>query len=348
MKQRPISSDATALRQLPAAPTYFRITLRELGTTAKRRAALLDGTGVTEAQLDDPSTEITLGQQLRQFQNAARIARPGWSIDVGKRFDLGAQGPLGFAMITAPTLGRAFDVMARYGHVRSPWFSLTTRRDGAHWTIVVQRRIRLGAEHDVTLAEALMLSAQSLIEAVLGRPMRDARLAFDYQAPAWSDRYRTAFSCPLSFGAELPSIRTPIAWRAMACPLADAGLHDLLINRMERDRRRLESGEHLEARVEALFEAAGDAGLSLSELAARMHLSPRTLNRRLTDAGTSFGDMRDRHGKRRADALLADHAFPVSEIAYRLGYSDPANFVRAFRRWHGRTPSEHRARLNRR
>ena len=124
MKQSTRRSASTSLQQLPAAPTYFRIMLRELGTTAKRRAALLDGTGVTEAQLDDPSTEITLGQQLQQFRNAARVGKPGWSIDVARRFDLGAQGPLGFAMITAPTLGRAFDVMARYGHVRSPWFSL--------------------------------------------------------------------------------------------------------------------------------------------------------------------------------------------------------------------------------
>ena len=348
MNQREIASDSTALEQLPTALTYFRIVLRELGTTAKRRAALLAGTAVTEGQLDDPATEITLGQQLRQFRNAARIAKPGWSLDVAKRFDVGAQGPLGFAMITAPTLARAFDVMARYGHVRSPWFSLTTRRAGDHWSIVVQRRIRLGAEHDVTLVEVLMLSAQALIEAVLGRPMHDARLAFDYPAPAWRERYRTAFSCAVSFDAESPSIRMPIAWRAMTCPLADAGLHDLLINRLERDRRRLETGDHLEARVEALLDAAGDAGLALPELADRMHLSPRTLIRRLTNAGTSFGAMLDRHCKRRADALLADGSFPVSEIAYRLGYSDPANFVRAFRRWHGRTPSEHRARLSRR
>jgi AraC-like DNA-binding protein len=348
MKQSQNSADSTALEQLPTALAYFRITLRELGTTAKRRAALLDGTGVTEAQLDDPSTEITIGQQLRQFRNAARVGRPGWSIDVARRFDLGAQGPLGFAMITASTLGRAFDVMARYGHVRSPWFALTTQRNAHYWSIVVHRRIRLGAEHDITLAEALMLSAQALIEAVLGRPMRDARIAVDYAAPAWLDRYRDAFSCPVAFSAESPSIRMPIAWRAMTCPLADAGLHDLLIVRLEHDRRRLESGEHLEARVEALLEAAGDAGLSLPELAQRMHLSPRTLIRRLTHAGTSFGTLLDRHSKRRAEAFLADSAFPVSEIAYRLGYSDPANFVRAFRRWYGRTPSAHRARVTRR
>src|SRR5262245_44353099 len=185
MKQSPNSVGSTALEQLPTALAYFRITFRELGTTAKRRAALLDGTGVTEAQLDDPSTEITIGQQLLQFRNAARVGRPGWSIDVARRFDLGAQGPLGFAMITAPTLGRAFDVMARYGHVRSPWFALTTQRHAHYWSIVVHRRIRLGAEHDITLAEALMLSAQALIEAVLGRPMRDARIAVDYAAPAW-------------------------------------------------------------------------------------------------------------------------------------------------------------------
>ncbi|HEY6599114.1 MAG TPA: AraC family transcriptional regulator ligand-binding domain-containing protein, partial [Pseudomonadales bacterium] len=185
--------DLPALRQLPTPLTYFRIMLRELGTTPTRRVRLLRGTGVTEAQLDDPAAEITLGQQLEQFRNADRMGEPGWSLDVGRRFDLGAQGPLGFAMITAPTLRMGFDVLAHYGHVRSPWFRLTVERDAHHWGLVVHRQIRLGATVDVALLEAVMLSAQALVEAVLGRPMRGARIACDYPSPDWAHRYRDAF-----------------------------------------------------------------------------------------------------------------------------------------------------------
>ena len=338
-----VALDLPALQQLPSPLTYFRIMLRELGTTPARRARLLRGTGVTASQLEDPAAEITLGQQLLQFRNAARMSEPGWSIDVARRFDLGAQGPLGFAMISAPTLEAAFDVLARYGHVRSPWFRLKVKRSAHHWEIVVQRQIRLGAAVDIALLEAVLLSAQALIEAVLGRPMREGRIACDYPAPSWIDRYREVFNGTVTFDAKLPAIRIPRAWLALPCPLADAALYNLVLGRLESERRRLESGDHLQARVEVLLAAAGDAGLSLAQLAERLNLSRRTLIRRLNDAGTSFGKLLDTHQMRRAEALLRDSAFSASEVAYRLGYSDPANFTRAFRRWFGDTPGAYRA-----
>jgi AraC-like DNA-binding protein len=300
---------------------------------------------VTEAQLADSAAEITLGQQLLQMHNAARMGDPGWSLDVGRRFDLGAQGPLGFAMISAPTLANSFDVMADYGHVRSPWFRLQVERDTHHWGVVVQRQIRLGAAVDIALMEVLLLSAQALVEAVLGRPMYEAQILCDYPAPAWSRRYTEVFNADVSFDAERLIIRMPIAWRALACPLADAALYQLALARLESERRRIESGDHLEARVEVLLAAAGDAGLTLPQLADRLNLSRRTLIRRLSDAGTTFGKILDRHQMRRATTLLADPEYSASEVAYRLGYSDPANFARAFRRWFGEAPGTYRKRL---
>jgi AraC-like DNA-binding protein len=336
--------DLPALQRLPMPLTYFRITLRELGTTPARRADLLADTGVTDAQLTDAAAEITLGQQLMQMRNADRIGHPGWSLDVGRRFDLGAQGPLGFAMISAPTLGNSFDVMAGYGHVRSPWFRLKVERDARQWGVVVQRQIRLGATVDIALMEALLLSAKALVEAVLGRPMHEAEILCDYPAPAWAHRYAEAFNADVSFDAERTAIRMPAAWRDSTCPLADAAMYQLALARLESERRRLESGNHLEARIEVLFAAAGDAGLSLIELADRLNMSRRTLIRRLNELGTTFGDLSDREQKRRAERLLADPQYSASEVAYRLGYSDPANFARAFRRWFGETPGNYRRR----
>ena len=342
--QPELALDLPALQQLPNPLTYFRIVLRELGTTPKRRTELLKGTGVTAALLADPSAEITLGQQLLQLRNAARVCEPGWSLDVGRRFDLGAQGPLGFAMISARTLGAAVDVMARYGHVRSPWFRLIVEKDARHWGIVVRRQIRLGAIVDIALLETLLLSAQALIESVLGRAMREARIDCDYEVPTWGARYADVFNARVVFGAARPAIRMPAEWLALACPSADTAMYQLSLARLESERRRLESGEHLEARIEILLTAAGDAGLSLPQLAERLNLSRRTLIRRLTDVGTTYRELLDRHQMRRVERLLADPEFSLAEIAYGLGYSDPANFARAFRRWFGEAPGSYRRR----
>ena len=76
-----------------------------------------------------------------------------------------------------------------------------------------------------------------------------------------------------------------------------------------------------------------------------MNLSRRTLVRRLGRCGSSFRELVDDHRRRRAGELLADPNLTVMEVAYRLGYTEPANFGRACRRWFGSGPRAYRDRL---
>src|SRR5262245_31957035 len=106
--------------QLPMPAGYFDFVLRQLGTTAQAAAALLKGTGVSPARLAKPDAEITLGAQLRQLRNANRTFSPGWSLKVGAAFQPSTHGAVGVAAIGAPTVGAAFDVVARFCHLRNP------------------------------------------------------------------------------------------------------------------------------------------------------------------------------------------------------------------------------------
>lgn len=73
-------------------------------------------------------------------------------------------------------------------------------------------------------------------------------------------------------------------------------------------------------------------------VARRLHISVRTLQRRLKEHGTSFAEVWRSVMKQQAAELLYRSEFPISEIAYELGYSDPAHFTRAFNRWFGESP----------
>jgi AraC-like DNA-binding protein len=80
-------------------------------------------------------------------------------------------------------------------------------------------------------------------------------------------------------------------------------------------------------------------------LAEAVGLSVRSLQRRLSAAGTTYSRLVDEVRMRTALPLLEDPDILLTEIAYDLGYSHPAHFTRAFRRWAGVTPSEYRADL---
>ncbi|MCY1560941.1 HTH-type transcriptional regulator VirS [compost metagenome] len=80
-------------------------------------------------------------------------------------------------------------------------------------------------------------------------------------------------------------------------------------------------------------------------VAQALHLSQRTLQRRLQEEATSFQHLLDDTRRELAEQYLAQPNLTLLEVAYLLGFADPSNFFRAFRRWFDITPGEYRARL---
>jgi AraC-like DNA-binding protein len=105
-----------------------------------------------------------------------------------------------------------------------------------------------------------------------------------------------------------------------------------------------EAGTLLGAVRRAIVGRSGDDLRALDEVARKLHVSTRTLKRRLAEQGSSFSAIVDEVRRQRALLLLEDRRLAVEEVAARLGYSDAANFTRAFRRWTGKTPVAFRGR----
>jgi AraC-like DNA-binding protein len=87
--------------------------------------------------------------------------------------------------------------------------------------------------------------------------------------------------------------------------------------------------------------ASGEAQQSL--VARRLAMTPRTMQRRLAVEGTSFAEIVEAVRRERAELLLSDMNLTASEVAFLLGFSEPAAFFRAFSRWTGETPQRWRA-----
>jgi AraC-like DNA-binding protein len=85
--------------------------------------------------------------------------------------------------------------------------------------------------------------------------------------------------------------------------------------------------------------------MRIDVVARRLATTPRTLQRRLARAGTSFEFLCDELRKHAAEHYLADPTLSIAEVTYLLGYSEPTAFHRAFKRWYGTTPHTFRARM---
>jgi AraC-like DNA-binding protein len=110
----------------------------------------------------------------------------------------------------------------------------------------------------------------------------------------------------------------------------------------ERELEELQRRGGLVARVDSLLLRREGGYRTLAELAEQLHLSARTLKRKLKEQGTSYSDLLEQARRSEATRLLASDS-SIEQIAAWLGYSDAANFTRAFRRWTGRTPAATRS-----
>jgi AraC-like DNA-binding protein len=98
----------------------------------------------------------------------------------------------------------------------------------------------------------------------------------------------------------------------------------------------------IEAWRASLVSLIRDGQTSLAALAEAHHLSPRSLQRRLAEQGSSFQHLLDSTRQQLAEAYLRDPHLELAEIALLLGYSEQSAFARAFRQWTGLAPAQWR------
>jgi AraC-like DNA-binding protein len=183
---------------------------------------------------------------------------------------------------------------------------------------------------------ALIIGIWQLGQALTGKPLDGtAECAFAKPAYALPDGNR------LRFGRS--SHRLVFATSILDLPLVSA---DVTATRLATTQLERELAAVIDAGLPGRIRSALGEGLDrpLPEVAKQLHLSTRTLKRKLAEHGTTFSTIRDDLRRQRALLLLDNRGLSIGEIAGRLGYTELPNFTRAFRKWTGMTPLAYRTR----
>lgn len=289
---------------------------------------------------------ISVGELLAHIEELERLMGRAWGLQAGSLFDAAAHGPVGAAAMSAPSLAAALDALAEYGHLRSPFlsFSVARRDDARGLVLAASGPLPAGAFR--SLAESTLVSVHHLFTRLAGEPLVGARVALSYSPPPWSPTYKEHLPLTaIEFDAPSTAFWLPGHYLTMRSPYADEPMYEASLALLTQVIRRGLAADVLLERVERLVAGSAVGVPSLETMARLMHLSPRTLERRLGALGMTYRELVDTRRRRLADALLADPTLAIGEISHRLGYQDPANFGRACRRWHGVAPRHRRATL---
>jgi AraC-like DNA-binding protein len=300
--------------------------------------ACLAGTGLGVADLDDPDTQVEAVQELTIARNLLRRLDdpPGLGADVGRRFNVASFGILGFAMMSSPTGRDAIRLGLRYFRLSFGFVRLELEETGDVARIVC---------HDDELPEdvrAFLLERDLTCIVLLMPPVIGGPVSLRVETRLDGER-GAAFAAALpGHGVRLGRPRHLLeADRALLDePLPQADEHAARITELQcRDlleRRSERTGTA--ARVRSRLLRRPGAMPSMEEVAAELHVDPRTLRRRLAAEDTSFRALVEEVRETLAGELLTTAGLTVEEVAVRLGYSEAAAFAHAFKRWKGTSP----------
>lgn len=195
--------------------------------------------------------------------------------------------------------------------------------------------------HAVEFAFAWFVAVASR---AVGEPVALTRVTFEHAAPR-ADRgmHERVFGCPVDFDAPRTTMVLPLALLARPNASPDPELVELLESHAQNLLAKLPARAGTAQRVRAVLGELLPRGDASIELAAEaLGASPRSLQRKLREEGTTFSEVVDELRCELAKEHLRGRASSIAQIALLVGFSDQSTFHRAFVRWTGKTPGDFR------
>lgn len=331
--------DIARLEALRMPATYLRILARE---HPGRKGILAPYRGPEDA-VSEPKT-ISVAEFFARVR-AIDAARPdrGWHLDLARRTADHFHGPLTFALVSAPTIGDGLEAFARYVQIRAPYFSSATRGTGLEFSIALGELGDLGDIRAV-LCEMPFRILHDYVAMIGDVNLAAASLCLRYPRAAGSDYYERGFDCPVLFEQPANVLTMPAAWMAIPNPQYDERTWSNAVAQCELALAELNPAD-IVARTRAYIAVTLEGqprNLRIEGAADTLGMSVRTLIRRLGDSGHSFQTLRDGARQKLALQLLNKPGTTMEDIASTLGFSNAANFSRAFKRWFGASPGRYR------
>jgi len=259
---------------------------------------------------------------------------------LGQRIGIDSYGTFGFALMSCANLRESLDLLQRYGKVFfEPGWEAHEHDDG----LLLRLNMTRGTPAQKQLLAELCFSQLNTIGSSLYRGrLEGAELHFDCPKPTHAIGYLSALKAAVRFDCEHNQLFLPT--QVLDTPVRTASQSEYVVFHQQCEEMlcSLSSVEKTTTAVRHLLMQSAGEFLDISQVAARLYVSVRTLRRRLTAESTSFRATFDEIRCLLAREYLADTQLTVAEIAHLLDYSETVNFRRAFVRWNGVTPSDYR------
>ena len=250
-------------------------------------------------------------------------------------------GVLGYAMLSSATIRESLERVVRYQKVvaADSQFTLTDTEQGL---VLQQNYLRYQTGEFPIIVDTSLAIFLHICRFDYGDVFDPVEVNLMREKPQESGRYYAFFRCPVNFSCKINNLVLPL--EAVDKPLSGANrklaqMHDRVLQEYL---TQLNQSDLITRVHESIVTHLPSGEVSKDQVAGDLLMSPRTLQRRLQEEGSSFADVLNATRQELAKQYILDDSLPLKEVSYMLGFSEAANFSRAFKRWTGKSPSDAR------
>ncbi len=306
-------------------------------------ADLFAGLDLGVERLADPLARLPLSVVGRIAERARALTNdPALGVQLGKQMRVSTHGYVGLAAMTSSTVRDALEIGLRYAPTRTSALALRLHVEGDDCALVIAERAPLGPARELVIL-AILVGIAEIGRVLTGKDL-DGVMEVTFARPTGPEAERTLAGYRIRFEQPVHQLVFPASVLDLPIAFADPVARRMVEEQCERELSILQRQDDPRQRVRALLARREGGFRSVRETAALAGMSERTLKRRLAECGTTFSELLEDERRERALLLLRSPKLSVEDVAERLGYTDVANFTRAFRRWTGTSPTSYRRR----
>lgn len=304
--------------------------------------SLVKEAGLADIDWYSEKSQITYADKLKLFDHIHR-QWPGLGLGllVGEQATLSHFGILGYAILSSRTVQDAINTGFKYLDLNGPVFSVTVTVEQDIAAIRLDNVLDVG-EMLPFCSEYFLSSIASLYLELTGQKLKVDSIRLPYPAPVYHGQYQRRFACEVQFNQDESVLSFSAEQLAVPLTTHNADRLSHYLRSCDSLVAALQSPYLLINQIKAILYQSAGSFPAIDELSEQFGCSERTLRRQLAQQQTSYQELLNEVRGDLAKEYLLGTRLTVEEIAFRLGYSDSANFRRAFKRWAGITPQSFR------
>lgn len=266
---------------------------------------------------------------------------PCIGIEVGKRWSPVSFHALGYAWLASQSLQDAMQRFCRYAKVVNTQLVTYLSRSGLDYSFSFQSQQNWTRDLPQVL-DAAFIALITMCRLLLGPQFSPVEIRLTVAASASTPILEAALGAPVVCGCEINEMIIARADVERSLPGASAELLRVNEHLLQDYLKRIEASSIAQQVERTVLELLPSGEASEHTIAASLNMSGRSMQRRLSEEGTSFSHIVQATRETMSGQYIRENKLSLSEIAYLLGFSEQANFSRAFKRWFDCTPSQYR------